>query len=367
MTQRTGKTPATNGSVSSKHETSQNIGKRKSLLRLAPGVVVFTALAIASAVFMYSVVTNAAIRDERTYHGIFDDVSGLREGSDVQVGGVTVGQVSGLDLQEDGQVKVTYSLERDIPISSTSTAIIRYKDLLGRRVLEIRPGKEKGKALSAGGTIPADQTVAALDLDQLYNGFGPLFEGLDAEKINALSASLIAVMQGQGENFESILNRTASLTDEVGDRDKAIGRLVDSLGAVLTTIERRTPATNRLVIELQRLATGLSGDRKVLGRALEGIAGSTAEITRLIAQARPGLRDDLRKLESLAQVVNKDGPMLNEFLQRAPGYHALVGRVGIYQSAFQFYLCGVQLRFEGAKDATVMTEMVRSQERRCQS
>lgn len=346
---------------------SLNVGKRPSILRLSPGLLLFTVLAAVSGVFIYSVVTNAAVREERTYRAEFVDVSGLRAGAEVQVGGVVVGQVEDLELTDAGTVQVSFSLDTDVPISDTSRALVRYKDLLGRRILQIQPGDEPGAPLEAGAMLPTDQTVAALDLDQLYSGFGPLFEGLDAGRINELSGSLVQVLQGQGGNLESILARTADLTDEVADRDAVIGRLVDNLDTVLTTIQARTPETNRLVVSLQQLVSGLSGDRQVLGRALQGIAGSTDEITRLIERVRPGLRADLRELRTLSTLLNSDADTLDAFLQRVPGYHALVGRVGIYQSAFQFYLCGVQLRFEAPSGQSVLTEMTRSQEQRCQS
>lgn len=345
--------------------TGASTGRRTSLLVLSRGVILFTVLAVGSGVFIYSVVTNAAIRDERTYRAVFRDVSGLRNGSDVQVGGITVGQVQDLELRDDGQVEVSFSLEESVPISTTSTAAVRYKDLLGRRVLEVSRGKKDGKLLAAGETLPVQQTSPALDLDQLYNGFGPLFEGLDAEKLNELSGSLVQVLEGQGGNFEQILDHAGSLTDTVAERDQVIGALITNLEKTLLTVEGRVPETNQLVIRLQRLVSGLGKDRASIGRALEGIAGSTTSISQLIADIRPSVRADLREVERLSKVVNADSESLASYLQRLPGYHALVGRVGIYQSAFQFYLCGVQLRFQAAKGATVMTEMMHSQEDRC--
>lgn len=335
---------------------------RKPLPILSIGVVLFTAIALASGVAIYSVVTNAALRDEDTFAAEFRNVSGLREGADVQVGGVTVGQVSELSLNDDAVVTVRFTLDKNVPITDTSRAVIRYKDLLGRRILEIRPGHTQGEPLDPGATLPSDQTMPALDLDQLYNGFAPLFDGLDAQQLNDLSSSLIAVMQGQGGNIEQILARTASLTDSLGRRDRLIGALVSNLGWVLNTIESRAPETGRLVLRMQRLMTGLSRDRAALGHSVAAIAGATDDVTRLLVELRPALRDDVRELERLARVVVADERQTDELLHRLPGYYAVLGRVGIYQSAFQFYLCGVQLRFDG-----VTTSMTRSQEQRCQS
>lgn len=343
------------------------VGTRRSLPVLSIGVVLFTLLAVVSGVAIYSVVTNAAVRDETTYHARFRDVSGLRAGADVQVAGVTVGQVEHLRLADDGLVDVTFTVASKVPMTQASTAVVRYRDLLGRRLLEVQQGTPGAAPLAAGATIPADRTRPALDLDQLYNGFSPLFEGLDATRLNALSGSLVQVLQGEGGDVQAILREAADLTDTIGDRDQVIGSLLDNLETVLGTIEGRAPQTNALVVRLRTLVSGLADDRAALGEALAGIGGATDDITRLVARTRPALRADLREIEELSRVINADEPELDRLLRRVPGYQALVGRVGIYQSAFQFYLCGVQIRLKLPGAAPVLTAMTRSQEQRCQS
>lgn len=340
--------------------------RRPSLARISIGIAMFSALALACGLFVYSVVTDATLRPEVTYRAVFRDVSGLRVGSSVEVAGVNVGKVSGLDLGRDNNVDVEFTLDRKVPIATTSIAAVRYRDLLGRRVLEIQPGESSGKKLPEGGTIPATLTHSALDLDQLYDGFGPLFEGLDAAQLNELSGSLVQVLQGQGGNLEGILAHAAQLSESVAERDETIGALIADLQAVLTTIEKRTPQTDRLVIALQRLVSGLSDDRRALLDAIAGIAGSTTELTQFVAELRPSIKADLAEIERLSRVVNADAANLDRLLERVPGYYALVGRAGIYQSAFQFYLCGVQVRVQTDDGAISTTPMTISQERRCQ-
>ena len=113
--------------------TDKAVGNRRPLAFMSIGVVLFTLLAIVSGIAIYSVVTNAAVRDEHTFHARFRDVSGLRQGADVQVAGVTVGQVQSLHLADDGLVDVTFSVASSVPVTQASTAVVRYRDLLGRR------------------------------------------------------------------------------------------------------------------------------------------------------------------------------------------------------------------------------------------
>ena len=60
-----------------------------------------------------------------------------------------------------------------------------------------------------GATIPLEHTRPALDLDELFNGFKPLFAALNPDDVNKLSFEVIQVMQGEGGTIDSLLAHTA--------------------------------------------------------------------------------------------------------------------------------------------------------------
>ena len=47
----------------------------------------------------------------------------------------------------------------------------------------------------------------------LFQGFRPLFEGLDADQINALASELIQTLQGEGGSLDLLLSTLADLTN----------------------------------------------------------------------------------------------------------------------------------------------------------
>lgn len=339
--------------------------RRKPLRATIVGIAAFAALAVLSGTAIYFTVSNRTFDAANEYHAVFTEVSGLRTNAEVQVAGVTVGRVTGLELDDQHRVDVRFTLSKDVPISTASTAVIRYKDLLGRRTLEILPGADAdASALGVGDRIPVDRTRSALDLDQLYNGFSPLFEGLRPDEVNDLAESLVSVMQGQAANLEGLMAHAGSLTNTVADRDELVGRLIADLNGVLSSIGRHRGETETGLRRLQSLVSGLARDRAPLGAALEEIAGATVRIAGLVRDIRPSVRGDIHEVRRLSRVINQDQKELSTLLANTPGFEALIGRVGMYQSAFQFYLCGVQLRFARPGGA-VTTPMVASQEERC--
>ena len=118
---------------------------------------------------------------------------------------------------------VDFDVDRSLPLFQSTTAQIRYDDLIGNRYLELKRGEGEGadQRLPMGGFIPASRTEPALDLDALIGGFKPVFRALDPEKINTIASTIVTVFQGQGGTINDILEQTAQLTAHIADRDAA--------------------------------------------------------------------------------------------------------------------------------------------------
>ncbi|MBW0012380.1 MCE family protein, partial [Mycobacterium sp.] len=167
------------------------------------------------------VVVFGQMRFDRTYgySAEFTSISGLRNGQFVRAAGVEVGKVSSVKLVDHGRrARVEFNVDRAIPLYQSTTAQIRYLDLIGNRYLELKRGEGEGadRVLPPGGFIPVSRTSPALDLDALIGGFKPLFRALDPQKVNTIATALITVFQGQGGTINDILDQTAQLTNQLG-------------------------------------------------------------------------------------------------------------------------------------------------------
>lgn len=302
------------------------------------------------------------------YHAVFRDISGLTEGEDVKAAGVVVGQVHDIELDDDGTLRVTFSAAPHVALTTSSTATIRYANLLGDRFLELGAGESPDAAepLAPDQTISVDQTFPALDLDELYGGFAPLFQGLDPEQVNELSASLIAVFQGQSGALEQLLGNLGELTGGLAEHDQLIGSLITELNSVLGRVNARAPELSTLISEAEKLADGLAQDRKPLGESFAKISGLTEEVAGLLSEARPEVRALVTELERLMPILHEGRAEIGRNLERAPRQLQLLGRVGGYASAFNFYICGLRLHLDGPTDEGILTPFIRSGAQRCQ-
>jgi phospholipid/cholesterol/gamma-HCH transport system substrate-binding protein len=274
---------------------------------------------------------------------LFTDSSLLKVDDDVRVAGVTVGKVTSIDVQPDNLVKVGFTVEDGVQIMTNTRATVKYKNLVGDRFLSLSQGIGPGVPLGTGDALPPSQTRGALNLDELYNGFAPLFDGLQPDQVNQLSTSLVMTLQGEGGSIDQLLGQVGTLTSTLADKDQVIGSLIENLNGILGTLDAHRQPLDDLVGQLTSLVRGLSSDRQRIGRSLDGINDLTDSVADLLKDARPEIKGTVKQVDRLAGVINDDRDRLDRLFHRAPAFYPVLGRLGSYSAAFQFYICGLNV------------------------
>jgi phospholipid/cholesterol/gamma-HCH transport system substrate-binding protein len=259
----------------------------------------------------------------------------------VRIAGLTVGSVKKVQIYERNHALVTFSVKSDVPVTSASHADIRFLNLVGDRYMAIAQGEPGAPRLPSHGTIPMSQTSPALDLTALFNGFQPLFTALDPKEINDLSLNLVKVLQGEGGTIQSLLARTASLTNTLADRDELIGQVVTNLSGMLQTVDAHHQQLDTLVVQLKDWLGNVARDRNVIGRSVESISTLADQLARLLVEGRPAIKGDVRQLHRLAAVLKtpESKAVINEALDRLPTMFRRQVRIGSYGSWYNYYLC----------------------------
>jgi phospholipid/cholesterol/gamma-HCH transport system substrate-binding protein len=299
------------------------------------------------------VVVFGQVRFDRTnsYSAEFSNASGLRAGQFVRASGVEVGKVKKVDLVEgDKKIRVDFSVDRSVQLYQSTTAQIRYQDLIGNRYLEISRGTGEGaeRALPAGGFIPLSRTQPALDLDALIGGFKPLFRALDPQKVNAIASSIITVFQGEGGTINDILDQTAQLTDRLAESDDAIGEVITNLNTVLENTVRHRDQFDATIDKFDVLITSLKDRADPLADATAHISNAAGTVADLLADNRALLHDTVGHLETLAGPLVEQRDRVGDLLGKLPNAFNIIGRAsGIYGDFFNFYLCDLSLKVNG--------------------
>ncbi|HET6736401.1 MCE family protein [Mycobacterium sp.] len=326
---------------------------------------VFAVVMLALTGFLF--VTFAQVRTGSTskYSAVFDDASRLETGDTVRVAGIRVGTVQDVSLQADRKVLVKFDADRNIVLTTATNAHIRYLNLVGDRYLELVDAPGSTKILPAGAQIPVDRTAPALDLDLLLGGLKPVIQGLNPQDVNALTASLVQILQGQGGTLESLFSKTSSFSNSLADNNQVIETLIDDLKAVLETLSKDGDEFSGAIDRLEQLVSGLSQDRDPIGDAITSLDNGTASLADLLGEARPPLNGTVDQVKRLADILYADKDRFDATVQRLPEIYRKLARVGSYGAFFPYYICGITFRASDLEGRTVQFPWIRQETGRC--
>ena len=299
------------------------------------GLFVIVALALAfTAVFLIGDGRRQWDR-KMTFHGRFNDVVGLRNGSAVRMGGIDVGQVSEVthaDKAEDAQIYVTISVARSEArrVRPDTTMKVVNKGLLGDKMVELSGGDPLKPPAADDSFIRSEEdpsdlakaisqmSSAAKKADQTMDSVKRTSEALSdpqlAEDIKGSVKSLRAIVDGVANNREGAAHKaifdpqearrldrilanldatTANLAAVTGDARDVTARAKSGPGLVHTLVydDQLGASTTGTMVELSRSLAALRTGNGV-GHAIVYGDDSTQHVLGNVS----AMSDDLREL-----------------------------------------------------------------------
>ena len=342
--------------------------KRRSLLGPALKSLVFVVVTALATTALAFAVSDSSVGGTTGYNAQFTDVTGLVAGDSVRIAGVQVGQVDSIRVEDRRYALVHFSVQSGRTLPASVTASVKYLNLVGERYLELDQGVGPvGQSLKPDGTIALQSTSPALDLTQLFDGFQPLFEGLDPDQTNQLAQEIVQVLQGEGGTVDGLVQDVGTLTNTLAAKDQVIGSVIDNLTSVLDTVNAHQQGFTQLVVTLQGLVSGFAADRQPIGDAVSALAGLTTSTAGLLQQGRQPLKDSIAQLGRLSDNLQAGTPELWDFLQKTPAKLKAVGRTVSYGSWLNLYLCQATISGVSTSDGSAPPTGIAITEARCRS
>lgn len=303
----------------------------------------FTAIAVTLTSVLALAIASHTDDSGTPYSAIFSNASLVKEGDDIRIAGVKIGQVTRVSIHERTHAKIDFVITDRTELPSTTHVTIRYRNMVGERYIALTRKPGASTALHAGHQFPREHTTEAVDLNELFSGFRPLFSTLKPEDVNALTTSIIQVLQGESGSVANIVRTTARLTNNIADRDAVIGELMTNLNTVLATVNQREDDIELLLDTSQRLVQGLSAERFALSDSIVAVADLNAVVADLVKIGRPQVQESITELNTVSAELMKDRDSLDNVLTNLPIKSEKLTRIASYGSWFQFYLCGLDI------------------------
>lgn len=247
---------------------------------------------------------------------MFADASPLVAGNDVRIYGMKVGTIKSVALV-NGQAQVTMELDKGTPaLHRDAHAVIKPVSLLGERYVQLQPGSDSAPFLGEHPVIPASQTSASVDLDQVLNSLN-----------DPTSASLAALLTTAGEGMnghgadtaaalkalQPAMTQTGELGDVLNQQNRVLTQLIDSAsGSAHALADQDGQTLDRVVGNAQRTLSIVAQNRQALDSSLKELPGTLAKARRTLAnlggvadQTTPALQDIRPITDNLTNVTGE--------------------------------------------------------------
>ena len=244
---------------------------------------------------------------------VFENAPPVRQGTVVRVAGVDVGKVSAVESigGDSPGVRVTMEVEDEaLPIHKNAEIKARQRIFLeGNLFMEVRPGTPDAGELEDGDSIPASQTSAAVQIDQvlgtlttgtredlqrLLEGYG---EGLNGQPQPGEDDDQDADVQGEtgGQALNDSLDYSAdALRGTAVVNDALLGTELRDLSKLVAGQQKFTRALASREQQLKELITNFNVTMGALASEEVNLQATLRELPEVLEAARPAL-DNLNR------------------------------------------------------------------------
>ncbi|MEV6774186.1 MCE family protein [Nocardia sp. NPDC051030] len=219
-------------------------------------LVLFAGVIVVVLVLVLTAIQRPVSGSTETHDALFADANGLKVGDDVRMYGVQVGKVKSIDL-EGTKARVQLSVKTDAPVYDNSKLAIRYQNLTGQRYIDLQQQPQPGTRIAAGVRIDIDHTIPSFDVTSLFNGLKPVLATISPEAINQFSASMVALIEGDGSGVGPAMDAIGKLASYVDNRQQVIGTLIRNMSDLSDRLSGRVHYLVPLLAQLSNIFEAL--------------------------------------------------------------------------------------------------------------
>jgi phospholipid/cholesterol/gamma-HCH transport system substrate-binding protein len=249
------------------------------------------------------------------FHGTYTlrlhatNVGGLKQRAAVLLAGVNVGDVSDIQLAQDGKsVTIILKIYRTVTIYSDARFVIEQSGFLGDNFVAIVPTDNKGPAWTDGAEVECEPPF---DLQQVARSASGFISRVD-ETVAKIETS-VTKLQKTVLNDETMTNLSETVANLRAASDEAAGAVGSIQGLVATNSEQINLAVSNLVAFSQGLSQMADNANNIISTNGVGIAGAVSNL-QAASETLKQITDDIHAGRGPAGAILED-PQLAANLQ----------------------------------------------------
>lgn len=300
-------------------------GRRNSPSVIANPVLVgaVTTLIVVVAVFLaYNANNGLPFVPTRALNVQIANGANLVPGNEVRSGGFRVGVVEDMKpvALPDGRIGAELQLKLDEklgPVPVDTTAVVRPRSALGLKFIELTVGRSP-RTIADGGTLPASQTSASTELDEVFSTFDTKTRVASRVNLESFGDALTGRGRGLNETVRTaprLLQRLEGVAGNLADPRTRLPRLFAELGDAARIVRPVSEVNAQTFTFLANTFEAVSRDPRALQETITRSVATLDVGTRSLRAQRPflvrfaGLSRDLngvsRELRASLPTINR--------------------------------------------------------------
>jgi phospholipid/cholesterol/gamma-HCH transport system substrate-binding protein len=232
---------------------------------------IFVAVTVIAAVVIVE-----TLGDLEMFHGgyhvsaRFETVQDLKVGDSVKMGGVEIGRVDKIGLDEtNGKVSVTMKLHPDVAVKTDSKAAIKFTGLMGQNFVAVDFGSADAPRAIDGTALETEEqpdlTAIMAKLDKAAAGIQKFGDSFSGDKIDNILGPLTDFFKQNSSHIGGAISNIENVTGQIAAGQGTVGKLIyeDTLyTSALTTVTNMQDA----VAQARQVVTGISSGQGTIGK-----------------------------------------------------------------------------------------------------
>ncbi|OLT48578.1 ABC transporter substrate-binding protein [Saccharomonospora sp. CUA-673] len=294
--------------------------------------VVFLVAAVAFVATTVAIYNKAFSRDASVR--LETDTAGnqMREGADVKVRGVLVGEVRSISTDSEKAVlDLAIDPERIDAIPSTVSARLLPKTLFGERYVALQlPEPSDGvEPLAAGDVIPQDRSESAVELERVLSNVLPLVQAVEPQKLSSTLSAVSTALEGRGEQLGDTLVELSEYLRDVQPQLPDLTYAMDAVADVAHTYDEAAPDFLAAMRDLTTTTRTIVEKRESLAGVYESVTGTSGDLERFLAANERNIIGLTTSAQSTLDILAKYAPqypcMFRQFADSVPHAKAAFG------------------------------------------
>jgi phospholipid/cholesterol/gamma-HCH transport system substrate-binding protein len=248
-----------------------------------------------------------------TYHAAFATAAGLSPGDEVRIAGISVGEVSSVELN-GAHVEVAFTVDNRDRLGRDTTLHIKILSILGQVYLDVQP-TGPGE-LQSSDMVPVSRTSTPYTLLDVLGNLSTETQQIDLAQLSASLSVVSDSFRTTPAANAQLLAGLSRLSQTIGGRSQALSAMVNSAESVTSTLVTHQGQLVALLGDADLVLQTLEQRRQVIHQLLLDASALAQQVSSLITQDSAQLKPMLDNLKGITDVLARDQASLDSSIQQ---------------------------------------------------